>query len=317
MATENTINELKLRLDKVASFDPNSLPAVVRHDDVRDGVAWSVAACRRLRNCRLSDLPEPLATVLTRSARDLDLAVSPLMNSTTESRIEDDVVRLRTAIAAHYEPLVIANSFASPDANDAIESVKRDAAATAALLEKSQGIVKNIEDAAAKTAVATHAKIFGEQANDDKATATIWQRITLGAGVGTFAATAWLFYEYLTLHEKAIGDGGEYHFPFAATAAGVAIVSVFYYALVFCARTYRAYLHCEVVNRHRHNALRTFQAFSDSAGDDQVARSALLNQAAQAIFQPQATGFSPGKESDSAGPQQIVEVARGVLGKSG
>jgi hypothetical protein len=63
------------------------------------------------------------------------------------------------------------------------------------------------------------------------------------------------------------------------------------------------------------NALRTFETFARAANDD-TTKNAVLIQATQCIFTPQQTGYVT-QESDSSGFSQVVEVVRGIAGKTG
>jgi hypothetical protein len=84
-------------------------------------------------------------------------------------------------------------------------------------------------------------------------------------------------------------------------------------ASVWCGKSYRAYRHNAVVNRHRQNALATFEAFAKAASDAET-KNAVLLQATQCIFSPQQTGYVSG-EPETAMPQ-VLEIVRNV-GKSG
>jgi hypothetical protein len=82
-------------------------------------------------------------------------------------------------------------------------------------------------------------------------------------------------------------------------------------AVVWIGRIYRAHRHNYVLNRHRQNALGTFNTFVDSAHDAQT-KSAVLLQATQAIFVIQPTGYIS-QEMDSGGLPQILEVVKTVI----
>ncbi|MCH8158109.1 MAG: hypothetical protein IID18_10245 [Nitrospinae bacterium] len=80
----------------------------------------------------------------------------------------------------------------------------------------------------------------------------------------------------------------------------IAILSVLYYAIVFCGRSYRASMHNHMMNRHRYRSLDTFAVFLASAEQDPVTKKELLKLVARAIFDSQATGFLQGDKSDPA-----------------
>jgi hypothetical protein len=77
-------------------------------------------------------------------------------------------------------------------------------------------------------------------------------------------------------------------------------------------RTYRAHRHNYVINKHRQNALQTFRAFSQQANADPATKSAVLLQATQCIFAPQATGYTTQEADSNYSP--IIEIVRAVTG---
>ena len=97
-------------------------------------------------------------------------------------------------------------------------------------------------------------------------------------------------------------------------AARIILFGVLSYALVSAVRIYRAEAHNQVVNAHRHHALRTFETFTAASSDD-ATRNAVLMQATQCIFSHRPSGF--GQREDDAAPQsQVLELTRNVLPKT-
>lgn len=82
-------------------------------------------------------------------------------------------------------------------------------------------------------------------------------------------------------------------------------------AVIWSGKVYRSHQHNYVLNKHRQNALETFQLFARGA-EDADTKAMVLLQATKSIFAPQATGFLPGeREADAASPQ-ILEIIRGL-----
>ena len=81
-------------------------------------------------------------------------------------------------------------------------------------------------------------------------------------------------------------------------------------SLVWTGRVYKAHRHNYVINKHRQNALRTFEAFVKAAKDEQT-KSAVLLQATQCIFSPQPTGYLT-HEAEPSGSPQILEIIRSM-----
>jgi len=79
-------------------------------------------------------------------------------------------------------------------------------------------------------------------------------------------------------------------------------------ATFWAGKTYRAHRHNAVVNRHRQNALTTFQTFAQAASEEQT-KNAVLLQATQCIFSPQQTGYIQ-SDNDTPGIPQVLEIVR-------
>lgn len=95
--------------------------------------------------------------------------------------------------------------------------------------------------------------------------------------------------------------------------AKLILFSLLYFAIVWCGKNYRAHQHNAVINKHRRNALRTFQAFAKAASDEQT-NNAVLLKATEAIFLPGTSGYISG-ESESQGSTQILEILRSGFAK--
>jgi hypothetical protein len=98
------------------------------------------------------------------------------------------------------------------------------------------------------------------------------------------------------------------------TIARILIVTLVYTAVVWCGRNYFAARHNYTVNRHRRNAMQTFQAFV-AGSDDSGTRDFILRQAAQCAFSPQQSGYLKDESLPTPGPiSQIMDT--GKLGSS-
>ena len=91
------------------------------------------------------------------------------------------------------------------------------------------------------------------------------------------------------------------------------IFSILSYIVVWSGKIYKAHKHNYVVNRHRQNALSSFETFIKATSDD-ATKNAVLIQATQSIFVPQHTGYI-GYESDILSSPQILEIIKDVTRK--
>lgn len=172
---------------------------------------------------------------------------------------------------------------------------------------EAESVVRNLRKAATATAASDHAKTFHEEAEGHARAKKKWLRVSVWVAV-LAGGVALLNVAFLVtpLADRDVDPG-------RAIELGVArilLFSVLYYALVWVVRMYRAASHNEVVNRHRANALRTFEAFVATSEDDQ-AREAVLLRATECVFGHQVSGFADSGREDG-GPSRLMEVVRGV-----
>jgi hypothetical protein len=181
----------------------------------------------------------------------------------------------------------------------------------AELEDRANGLVAALETTVQKTTIATHAQVFLDEASRNGKHAIGW--LLAGGGVGL--VLLWVVTKHLA---EAIGGSGALAGPAPVnvgeaiheTVAKLIAYSVVGTLLLWIGRMYRAARHNEVVNRHRSNALKCFEALTRSTTDP-ATHSAILIQATQSIFSPQVTGFSD-KDGESTGGNQVFEIYRSM-----
>lgn len=90
----------------------------------------------------------------------------------------------------------------------------------------------------------------------------------------------------------------------------IIVLSGFYYILLWCIKNYNASKHNFVVNKHRENALKTFQTFVEATTSEDI-RQAILIQATSCIFSPQPSGYQKA-DNDGDGANKIIEITRNI-----
>jgi hypothetical protein len=194
-------------------------------------------------------------------------------------------------------------------------------------LKELDSTLKSAKEAAELIGIVEHAKFFEEEALDHKRSAGWWLAVTvLLAAIASFAA-GWNFYKAESLikdalaksdvHKAASADtkpDGLVGLEVQLTVAKVIILSILLSAAIWTGRVYKAHRHNFIINRHRRNALSTFQTFATGTADPQT-KNAVLLQATTCIFGPQNTGYIS-QEKEAEGYPQILEIFRGV-GSSG
>ncbi len=175
-------------------------------------------------------------------------------------------------------------------------------------LELVNRVLEEVRNAAAEAGVSQTAIHFKTEADEHLVSSKKWRNGLI------FIIIALILFslfgtELLKWAGTAIPDANTNNVQLAIflTQKGL-IVFCLIFALIWAAKNYGAARHNYVVNKHRNNALGSFQAFSTSAADAQT-KSAVLIQATQSIFAPQASGYvkSDGENSPSS---PIVEILR-------
>ena len=189
------------------------------------------------------------------------------------------------------------------EARGAKEAATRQAAELTEAMKANQkeadGILTEIRKVAAEQGVSQQAFYFKEEAEEHDALAAKWEAYTVKTAIG------------LGLYAVATGILAIVHAPddsyeaIQLSISKVLIFAVIAYMLFHCARTTLAHRHNAVVNRHRENALLTFNALATAVGTDDK-RDIVLTHAASCIFSPQETGYT--KSSGQLQGVQVVEA---------
>ncbi|MDO8961490.1 MAG: hypothetical protein Q7V02_05280 [Methylophilus sp.] len=172
------------------------------------------------------------------------------------------------------------------------------------ILGEMRSALHQVQEAASEAGISQHATHFNTEANTARKMAIIWLISTITLGFITVL--------YIVLHvEPIISELTEvtalklvqYSIP------RIIIIFVLTFGMVWSAKNFTSNVHNFVVNRHRKNALASFQTFVAGASNQEI-KDAVLLQATHAIFMPQDSGYT---KSDTTNPtSQIVEVFRGI-----
>lgn len=172
----------------------------------------------------------------------------------------------------------------------------------ASIEEKINSILESAKLSSAKIGVAQHANYFETESKEHSKTAKLWLVATVIVGIITIT---WGYFSFSTSDSGiTVGDA------ISILGSKVIVLSVLYYILVWCAKNYNASRHNYIVNKHRKNALHTFESFVKSA-DDIETKNAVLIQATQSIFSNQPSGYV-NKESEQDSPSKVIEIMRSI-----
>jgi len=111
---------------------------------------------------------------------------------------------------------------------------------------------------------------------------------------------------YLTRSAQGKADEINSTILLQLTINKILIASCLFFGLSITVKNYRWSRHNQTVNKHRQNAISTFEAYLESFKPDDQTRNAMLMEVARTIFGSQNTGFVDKDSEDS--PTQIFEI---------
>jgi hypothetical protein len=175
---------------------------------------------------------------------------------------------------------------------------------------KAESTLKAIETASAEAGISKNSLHFERQAAEHKSAAKLWLCLSILSIVSGFGVVYILFVE----KKPELATFAVSQTIFAVTSR-LLTVSIVYTAIYSSIKNYATNRHNYIVNRHRQNALSTFQTFVEAAGSEKDVRNTILVQASQSIFVPQTTGYT--EVNDGGQMINPVEVVKQVINQGG
>lgn len=315
----------ELKIENVESLLTNPDWGKVNFLGARKDVELVVAIAAQLRNLPIELLPESEMSQLMNPLRELGTHFKQIRNFNIE---QGNATGVRDGIVSHirgqtdqaYIQAQMRLPFLAYQRGDVrrneealgtlVGQVRRQVLDVTKLAEdKAQeinAIITAAREASATVGVAHFTKDFSDAANDLDVAASNWLIATVVVAGLTIAAA--LLFPIVFPVTGALDVRSVQVF----TSKLVVLGSLFT-ATIWCGRIYKAKKHQVAVNRHRSNALKTFQAFIKAASDDQT-RNAVLIETTRCIFAGASTGYLDGSESSGDGAVQILEVVKSAAG---
>jgi hypothetical protein len=206
-------------------------------------------------------------------------------------------------------------SLLEAEARKVLQSIERSskefAAQMQAVKKDADDVLAGIRAVAAEHGVSQKAVYFKQEANEQEDLAAKWLNYTYWFAIGFgILAIGSLFAHKI----EWLRPDGRYEMV-QFISGKLLIFSVLGYMLVMASRNYSTHKHNAVVNRHRQNALLTYNALVEASGSSGTG-DIVLAHAASCIFSPQETGFSHGKGETFSGPNSSLEIlTKSVSGK--
>ena len=200
------------------------------------------------------------------------------------------------------------------DANKLSDSVKRSEKKLEELKDycekrksEVEKIVTTARESSAEVGVAHFTQDFQTEAESLQASSYKWLVATSGLAIATLAAAYYLF------DAPSTNETMDWAYVIHQTTTRLILLGTLITATIWCGKMYRALKHQVTTNKHRANALKTFQAFVQ-ATDDVSVKDAVLLETTRAIFDLRPSGYLD-RESSGAKTEQtrIVEIPNRTL----
>ena len=326
--TQEKYEQAKESLERMQKFDASGLP---REKKLGEDLSFKGAVeparrlidlYKRLSVTALEDFPDDILDKIQDWANSDHskfkkiLEFNPSQSDPTNIRrhliaeVED---AYKTAFD-HLHPYIAYSLHRSADfqrldaeARATVQSVKEESEKLMGSLKEHENsaekILEEVRKVAAEQGVSQQALYFEDEYEHHNKEANRSKRgavLTAGLLIGVAVVSLYL-HKIPGLEPKTIYDAIQ------LTVSKILIFSTVAYLLFLSVRDFLNHKHNAIVNKHRRNALLTYQALVEASGDAGV-RDAVLLQASSCIFSPQSTGYAASHETDVSRQKSLVEI---------
>ncbi len=328
MATQENLETTRETLNRVQQFDVTTLS---REDDLGKQMSFSEAITpsqalidiyRRIPLTALDDFSDTQLNVIKGQAQAdysifdqiLKFSASTPDAASTRTNIINTLKARRDQLfdyiwqyVAYGVARITDTSLLETQARATIQSIKDQSAKLTLQLQDAKNnadkVLAEIRAVAAEQGVSQKAIYFKQEVEDQEQLAATWLKYTYGfaAAVGCFAVFSLFLHKIEWLRPDSSAE------MFQLISSKLLIFAVLGYLLLMASRNYTSHKHNAVVNRHRQNALLTYSALVQAAGEKGT-EDIVLAHAASCIFSPQETGFSHNKGESASGSKSVLEL---------
>jgi len=330
---QTLLSETKESLSRMQGFDTKTLPRVedlgreINFTEVVGPADRLIDLYKQLAEEVLEALPDNyLTNIKTQATSDFNLfdRILKFKSGTPEANKDELVNQVASAYTAAFNTLQQHISYSvrkstdfeklAREARANIQSINDKAAKIQSQMEEknkqADSALKEIRKVAAEHGVSQQAVYFKDEAEKYDTGATKWliATVCLTITLMAYAVFALLIYKWAWIKPENTYETVQ------LTVSKILIFTAISFILGLSAKNYLASRHNAVVNKHRQNALLTYEALVKAAGDD-ANRDIILTEAAGCIFSPQSTAFGKNESIDGKATSMLSiapHVLRGI-----
>ena len=325
---QKELDETRESLERMQGFDVSTLPREadlgkqLNFQEAVEPAQQLIALYKRLSIAALEDFPlSILGQIKGQANSDYNLLKQILEFNSSQSNPQDSRRNLIQRLVNEYptafnslHPFISYSLHRSADfqrldqeARATLQGIEDKAKGQTEELAKARDeakrILEEIRNVAAEQGVGQQAIYFRDASKEHADEATKWQKRTIWVGVvlafyalGTLFLHKWPFLKPETVYETA-----------QLAVSKMLVFAVISYMLYLCAKNFLSHKHNAIVNKHRQNALLTYTALVEAAGNTPN-REVILNHAAACIFSPQSTGYVGDSGPLAPSAKSVVEL---------
>lgn len=173
-------------------------------------------------------------------------------------------------------------------------------------LKELNDILESAKSAATQVGVSKHSKVFQSESEFHETESKKWLKYTTWILIGIALSAIGMAFLGMLFKENAE--------IVQFTITKIVVLTALFYGLSITNRNYKAHKHNAIMNKHRQNALSTFETFSSAASADDQTKNAVLIETTHSIFSNQQTGYLK-SEGDSDSNSKIIEIIKSATTK--
>lgn len=328
---ETTLTQISERFEKMFSY---SIEELTREEElgtqfsfkeIEDYFVKIIDLFKRVKEVNLNEVPYNLLNSFNAQlnnaisyfdqAKDFNPAVNNAVN--TRKGIIDNIRNHFDGYHTHSVPILSVGLLSSNDLslerskmNKLIEDLEKEKKLAKEESEKKlkelNDIIENAKSFTTKAGVSKHSSVFKSESEYHETESIKWLKYTRNILISIAIVAIGL--AFLGLYFKENTEIVQF------TITKIVVLTALFYGLSLTNRNYKAHKHNSIMNKHRQNALSTFETFSSAASADDQTKNAVLIETTHSIFANQQTGYLK-TEGDSDSNSKIIEIIKSATTK--
>jgi hypothetical protein len=191
-----------------------------------------------------------------------------------------------------------------------LQRAKDDISEIDRLKNAAMSLIGEIQTLPTRVTIDRYSEMFSREAMNFRTAAVWWLSGILLCLAGIISTS--IFYAQIVSDQKFASFTLNQVVQFNITK--VLTLTALFYGLTICNKNFKSSKHNEIINKHRGNALASFQAFVEAPTADSSTKNAVLLEATKTIYSAQSTGYLASENEDS--PNKFVEVIQNLQSKN-